>query len=103
MTQNMTLFTQNLKSFRIQKGFSQKQLATHLRIGLGNIARYERGEVMPKLDIVILIAKTLGISLDTLCGLNKGIDTELEGLVQQIQKLDNKERALVKAILEKFV
>ena len=103
MNQNINDFTQNLKTFRMQKGFSQKQLATHLCIGIGNIARYERGEVMPKLDIVILIVKTLEVSLDTLCGLSKGTDTELEGLVQKVQKLDTKERTLVKAILEKFV
>ncbi|QMU63549.1 MAG: helix-turn-helix domain-containing protein [Flavobacteriaceae bacterium] len=103
MNSNLTDFIQNLKHYRTQKQLTQKQLATHLRIGLGNIARYERGEVVPKLDVAIALAQKLEVSLDILCGLYKQNDTELNELLQKAQNLPTEDRTLLKAIIKKFV
>ncbi|QMU63528.1 MAG: helix-turn-helix domain-containing protein [Flavobacteriaceae bacterium] len=96
-------FIQNLKHYRTKKELTQKQLANHLRIGHGNIARYERGEVVPKLDVVLAIAKKLEVSLDALCGLDKEKDTELTLLIQKSQKLALKDKELLKQLIVKFV
>ncbi len=103
MAGDLSAFMQHLKYYRQQKGLTQRQLATHLRIGMGNIARYERGEVIPKLDVLLKIADSLEASLDTLCGLDTESDKELSILTRKMAKLPQGELTLLKAVIKKFV
>lgn len=51
---------------RRRKNLTQAELAK--RIGISNlrVSRYERGETIPKADILIKIANELGVSIDWL-------------------------------------
>ena len=80
---DLTAFSQNLKKFRKEKGFNQQDFANHLRIGQNNISRYERGDVVPKLEIAVAISKALDVFLDVLCGLNKSEPSKLELLAKK--------------------
>jgi transcriptional regulator with XRE-family HTH domain len=103
MSQTLPFFNQNLKRFRQDKGFSQKQLANHLRIGLGNIARYERGEVIPKLDVVIKIAALLEVSIDVLCSKKVIAPSEVEKLAKKAGKLPEEKLKALEIVLKQFV
>ena len=103
MTTNVSHFCANLKYFRVLKGFTQQQLATHLRIGKGNIARYERGEVIPKLDVVLKIASLLEVSLDRLCGVLSSEPSQLEVLATRAAKLDDTKIRALETVFEVFV
>lgn len=58
----------NLKELREERGFSQKELATKLGVSPTNIYNYEVGRTEPSIDMLILLAKTLEVSVDYLIG-----------------------------------
>ncbi len=49
---------------------TQHDLAEKIEVNIRQVARYESGENNPTIDVVIRIAKTLGISIDWLAGLS---------------------------------
>ena len=59
-----------IKQARENAGFTQEQLAERIGISRATIARYESGEIEPKLKNLIAIAEQLQISTDYLLGLN---------------------------------
>ena len=67
-------FAKKLKELRKQSGYSQAALAQLCTTKVTNISRYEMGMVKPGLDMAVLIATHLNVSLDVLCELN---DTEI--------------------------
>ena len=56
----------NLSAIRRAKGLTQTELAYLTGIGMNSLARYERGEIQPSVEIASLIAKKLGVTLDEL-------------------------------------
>lgn len=57
---------QRLKFFRTLRGMTQEDLSCASGIHFGQIRKYESGERVPKLQQLQLLAKGLGISLNTL-------------------------------------
>ena len=47
-----------------QKGINQKQLAKISGISESSLSRYIRGEVMPRMDIIVNVAKALQVETD---------------------------------------
>ena len=52
-----------LASIRKKQGLTQTELAELAGEGMNSIARYERGEVQPSVDVAIAIAKALHVDL----------------------------------------
>lgn len=61
---------ENLKLFRVQKGFSQEQLAEKLDLSRQAIAKWESGMAVPELDKLVALADLYQTTLD---GLVRGI------------------------------
>ncbi len=89
---------------------TQKELAERLSTHQSMIARWEKAQIFPREDTVQRIAEALGISLDELLnvriaepkhhqGLNNG-GAELQSLWQEIETLDDQDRAVLKSVLE---
>ena len=60
-----------LKSKRLAKNFSQRQLALYSGVSNAAISRIERGEFMPKMDVLEKLSKTLDTPLEdfmVVCG-----------------------------------
>ncbi len=55
-----------LKAARLAKGFSQSELGKMIGVTKGTVSTYENGEREPPIKTLILIAKSLQISLDEL-------------------------------------
>lgn len=51
-----------LRDIRQKRGLTQAVLSEMVGIGVNSIARYERGEVVPSIDIAHAIAKALGVT-----------------------------------------
>ena len=51
-----------LRDIRQKRGLTQAALSEMVGIGVNSIARYERGEVVPSIDIAHAIAKALGVT-----------------------------------------
>lgn len=52
-----------LAAIRKKQGLTQTDLAEKVGIGMNSIARYERGEVQPSVEIALMIAKALNVDL----------------------------------------
>ena len=57
-----------LKELRKEKGLTQEQLAEKLNVSNRSISRYETGNNMPDISLLIEIADIFEVSLDNLLG-----------------------------------
>jgi len=53
----------HIRSLRIEKGFSQENLANEADIPLSQIGRIERGETNPTISTLFVISEALGVEL----------------------------------------
>lgn len=67
---NMQSFSKNLKSERLAKGYTQKEMANLLSIRPQSYQAYEVGLSYPTCENLIKIAVILDISLDQLFDIN---------------------------------
>lgn len=83
-------------------GLTQSELAKKTNMKQSHISHFVRGKRKPSLDNFIRIRNVLGISADTLLGLNENWGRELthkDSLVRQFNKLNlDKQRAIIKLI-----
>ena len=62
----------NLQKLRNKKGWSQERLAREAGISYNTLIKIESGGIKnPRLETLIKLAKTLGVSLDKLVGSQK--------------------------------
>ena len=91
----MVDFGNNLKTLRLQNGFTQAQVAQKLGVTKSVISAYETGLRLPSYDILINISKIFRVSTDYLLGLENIRELDLSGLTEEeIQALLN----LIKAM-----
>ena len=62
-------FAHRLKVARVDARMNQEELAKASGVNVNGIARYELGETTPGLDKAAKLARTLGVTIDYLCGL----------------------------------
>ena len=58
----------NIQNYRKQKGFSQELLAEKCQVSRQAIAKWERGDNVPTIDKIIILANIFDVSLDELVG-----------------------------------
>lgn len=68
MIKNLTILSKNIKTFRLQKGLTQEQLANLLNGKKGLVSNYENGYSTPDIDTLIRLADIFNVSLDELVG-----------------------------------
>lgn len=61
---------ENVKRFRIARGFTQNDLATLLSVSTQAVSRWENGQAFPDITLLPLLAKYLNVSIDELMGLD---------------------------------
>lgn len=57
-----------LYSIRIERGETQEQVADSVGISYVSLSRYETGQRMPKMDILIRLADHYGVTVDSIVG-----------------------------------
>lgn len=55
-----------LKELRLQKGFTQRQIADYIGCLPSVYSRYENGDREPSIEVLILLSRFLGVSIDCL-------------------------------------
>ena len=68
----LKVFAERLKQKRTEKQISLRELALKTGLSPTTVSSYERGDKSPSLNNVALIAKYLDVSIDWLCGFEKG-------------------------------
>jgi len=95
---------ENITTLRKKKGLSQAELGKAIGTSGDIIGRYERDEVKPSIEVVIKIASTLEVSIDYLVGKTTfELDHNTMNRLQDIQKLDQDDKAHVFALLDAFI
>lgn len=59
-------FSEKLKSFRIQHGYSQKEFARLIGTNSSSVSRYENGEMIPDMYKAVKIATLMGTTCEEL-------------------------------------
>jgi transcriptional regulator with XRE-family HTH domain len=100
-------FANNLAKFRKEKGLTQEELVRLSGVAISQIRRYETDKSLPSLDVIIKLAKALGVSIDEMVfdkptgvAFNKIVDRELLEQFEAICMMDDDEKYVVKKILE---
>ena len=61
-------FADDFRILRLQKGFSQAELAKLVQVEQSTIARYETGKYEPKFDVAAKLAKIFDVTVEELYG-----------------------------------
>jgi transcriptional regulator with XRE-family HTH domain len=96
----MEVFGLRLKSLRLDKGLTQKQLADKLGIVKASVSSYEQNSTYPSIEIFIKLCRTFDVSADFLLGLSNDIDYKIShltdeqillimNLINQFERLNN--------------
>lgn len=85
---------ERLHNLRIEKKMSQKDFAEFLGINQPMLSSYEKGRVLPSLDILKKIASLCQVSLDWLCGMTSDSISfsnigEIIKFISALNKIDN--------------
>lgn len=80
---------ENIKKYRKENHFTQKELAEKLDVTVRTIQNYESGNREPNFKTLEKIAKAIGISINKLIGANEKINIDVEGEKQIKFNLDN--------------
>ena len=67
-TETIKTLPKNMVFYRNCIGISQKELAKKMGVQTAVVSRYETGKAIPRADMLMLIAKVLGVTPDLLMG-----------------------------------
>lgn len=95
----MELFCLRLKSLRLEKGLTQKQLADKLGMVKATISSYEQNTNCPSIETFINLCKVFDVSADFMLGLSDDMDIKMShltdeqislimGLINQFERLN---------------
>ena len=73
-------FGRRLRAARESAGFTQEALAEAVGVSRTAVARWESGDIEPKLQNLVLVAQTLHVSTDALLGLSTAQNEGLSSL-----------------------
>lgn len=105
----MFSFSENLSRIMESRGINQKWLADEAHTTEATISRYVNGVHKPNIDIIVDIAKALGVSVDYLLGLTSVASSKEERnpefrlLTSCYDKSSERDRKLIWGILEEYM
>lgn len=101
---------ERLKRLRQEKNWTQAELADQLKIHQKQLSGYERDVHVPSTEVLMKIADLFNVSLDYLAfdkaSENKRFqlgDRDLMVKFEEIDKLSEKDKTTIKAILDTFI
>ena len=102
-------FGARLTELRKAAGVTQTALAAEIGISQRMMAYYEGPTAQPPANLLPLIARALGVSIDALLGVEssrrraKATDTRLQRRLAQIEKLSVQERRQILQVLDALI
>lgn len=87
----------NIRKYRLLNGIRQEDLAERCNCSVRHIAHIEKGLGKPSLEMVVIIANKLGVTVDQLLGTyyNNPEIIYLREIAERIDKYDVSQRILV--------
>jgi len=107
--ENIT-FAERIKKLRVNKGYSQKEIAEIVGVNYVNYGRYERGLSRPSADTLTKLADAFNISVDYLlegeqtdAAVADFNDKELLAMFKEVEKFSPKNKEHIKALIDAFI
>ena len=101
---------ENIRKIRQDKGFQQKQIALEIGVGISHYNRMEKGEREISVKVLEKLAKFYGLTIDQIVNMDDKIPKEViiedkitTEQVRLISQLDDKDKNIVFAIIEKML
>ena len=69
----MNTIGENIRRLRRERDITQEMLADRLHISAQAVSKWERGECLPDVTLIVPIASYLGVSADDLLGMNEAV------------------------------
>ena len=91
----MVDFAGKLRDLRVNRGYTQVQLAARLGVAESILSAYETQMRLPSLDMVIRIANEFGVTSDYLLGLEKQKTLDVD-------KLTDEQIAIVSSVIQEY-
>ena len=76
---------ENIRAFRKERRLTQEQLAEAMGVTVGSVYKWETGQTIPELSMLVEIADFFGISMDVLLGY-RVTDNRIAALVERIRE-----------------
>jgi len=99
-----------IKELRVQAGWKQVDLAEKTGIDRNMISYYENGKYLPSADALLKIAEIFDVSIDYLLiedmqkkPLRQSFDPEMLKYINDINRLDDKDRDMVKHMINSLI
>ena len=80
--------SENLKTLRKQKGFSQEELATRLHVVRQTISKWEKNLSVPDADTLIRLAEILEVSVSELLGTKIENENVASDVAEQLSRIN---------------
>jgi putative transcriptional regulator len=82
------MFSENLKTLRKQKGFSQEELAARLNVVRQTISKWEKDLSVPDADTLIRLAEILEVSVSELLGTKIENENVTNDVAEQLSRIN---------------
>lgn len=93
----------NIRELRKARGLKQEQLAEAMGVSAASVSKWETGQSVPELTVLIDLADFFQVSVDTLVGHSLKAD-RMEALIAQVEKaVDDREEETAATLCEKIL
>ena len=82
------MFSENLKTLRKQRGFSQEELAMRLHVVRQTISKWEKNLSVPDADTLIRLAEILEVSVSELLGAKIENENKASDIAEQLSRIN---------------
>lgn len=82
------MFSENLKTLRKQKGYTQEELAARLNVVRQTVSKWEKGLSVPDAELLLRLAEILEVSVSTLLGAAIPDDKKLDDIAEQLARIN---------------
>ena len=95
---------ERIKQLREAAGLSVRELARQIEVSHSTIIFWEKGDAIPRSEVLVPMAKSLGVSLDVLLGVSKTTNKPAGGKVGQVfeavSNLPRRQQAKIVEVVE---
>ncbi len=106
----MKKLSERIQHLRKQKELTQAELAKKAGVSLTQMARYETKNIQPPADVLVKLANIFGTTVDFLVsGATEDKakaqlkDTELLQQFKEVEQLSDKDKTIIKTLIEAFL
>lgn len=100
-------FAKHLRLLKDQRGLSQKEIADRLDTTEATISRYVSGDRTPNIETAVELASLLGVSMDTLCGVEPPAverqPPEINILINCYRHASDEDRRVIWSFLNRYM